>query len=130
MNISGIRPIIGVNDYNAIKNPELSGIPETEKQTVGEYLQEPEQEYSIAQSEPEKVFDYAGQYDPDAEYELKGTESDLLSLDVEKAISDMKKDQVLQQYQFFVGESLGQGRVTSTGENTNMFRTDENFDIP
>lgn len=129
MNISGIRPIIGVNDNNVIKSPEVSGAPETEKQMAGESWRKPEQEHSAMRQKTEKTFDYAGQYDPDAEYDLKGTESDLLSLDVEKAISDMKKDQVLLQYQFFVGESLGQGRVTSTGENANMFRTDENFDI-
>lgn len=34
-----------------------------------------------------------------------GSNSSLDNLDVQKAISDMKKDSVLQQYQFFVGSS-------------------------
>lgn len=34
-----------------------------------------------------------------------GRDSDIHSLDVEKAIDDMKKDKVLQQYQYFVGSS-------------------------
>lgn len=34
-----------------------------------------------------------------------GKDSDIHSLDMERAISDMKKDQVLQQYQYFVGRS-------------------------
>ncbi|MBP5198766.1 MAG: hypothetical protein J6033_06930 [Lachnospiraceae bacterium] len=34
-----------------------------------------------------------------------GTESDIKTLDMEKAISDMKKDGVLQRYQYFVGNS-------------------------
>ena len=34
-----------------------------------------------------------------------GRDSDIHSLDVEKAIDDMKKDEVLQQYQYFVGSS-------------------------
>lgn len=34
-----------------------------------------------------------------------GKDSDIRSLDMEKAISDMKKDQVLQQYQYFVGSA-------------------------
>jgi hypothetical protein len=34
-----------------------------------------------------------------------GKDSDIYSLDVENAISDMKKDDVLRQYQFFVGSS-------------------------
>lgn len=34
-----------------------------------------------------------------------GKDSDIEDLDMQKAISDMKKDQVLQQYQYFVGSS-------------------------
>lgn len=34
-----------------------------------------------------------------------GKDSDIGALDMQKAISDMKKDQVLQQYQYFVGKS-------------------------
>lgn len=41
--------------------------------------------------------------------EAAGRSSDIKSLDVQKAISDMKKDQVLQQYQYFVGGSRNTG---------------------
>ena len=34
-----------------------------------------------------------------------GQDKDIQTLDVQKAISDMKKDQVLQQYQYFVGSA-------------------------
>ena len=34
-----------------------------------------------------------------------GKDSDIHSLDMEKAIDDMKKDSILQQYQYFVGNS-------------------------
>ena len=34
-----------------------------------------------------------------------GQDEDIQTLDVQKAISDMKKDQVLQQYQYFVGSA-------------------------
>ena len=34
-----------------------------------------------------------------------GKDSDIHSLDMERAISEMRKDQVLQQYQYFVGRS-------------------------
>lgn len=43
-----------------------------------------------------------------------GRDSDIHSLDVEKAIDDMKKDQVLQQYQYFVGSSRNLFAVEST----------------
>lgn len=38
-------------------------------------------------------------------FDMKGRESDILSLDMEKAVSDMQKDQALMQYQYFVGDS-------------------------
>lgn len=37
------------------------------------------------------------------DFDYIGQDSDIRSLDMEKAISDMKKDQILQQYQYFVG---------------------------
>ncbi len=39
------------------------------------------------------------------DFEYLGKDHDIHSLDMQKAISDMKKDDVLQQYQYFVGNS-------------------------
>lgn len=46
-----------------------------------------------------------------------GTDSDLNNLDMQKAISDMQKDQILQNYQYFVGSagSLLGGMPTEDG---------------
>ena len=38
-------------------------------------------------------------------FEMKGRESDIAALDMEKAVSDMQKDQALMQYQYFVGDT-------------------------
>ena len=38
-------------------------------------------------------------------FEMKGRDSDIDALDIEKAVSDMQKDQALMQYQYFVGDS-------------------------
>ena len=38
-------------------------------------------------------------------YDYLGSESSLTGLDMQKAISDMKRDSVLQEYQYFVGSS-------------------------
>lgn len=38
-------------------------------------------------------------------YDYLGSESNLSDLDIQKAISDMKKDSILQDYQYFVGSS-------------------------
>lgn len=41
-------------------------------------------------------------------FDYIGSDSDLESLDIQRAVSDMKKDQVLQEYQFFVGSDINQ----------------------
>ena len=38
-------------------------------------------------------------------FEMKGRQSDIAALDIEKAVSDMQKDQALMQYQYFVGDT-------------------------
>lgn len=40
-----------------------------------------------------------------SDFEMKGRDSSLNALDMEKAVSDMQKDQALLQYQYFVGNS-------------------------
>lgn len=75
MNISGISSYWGFYDYNSIRSEEV------------------------------KKADYAERYQPDFEYGPSGADRDIYQLDVTRAISDMQKDQVLLQYQFFVGGS-------------------------
>lgn len=38
-------------------------------------------------------------------FDYLGSESGLMNLDVQKAVSDMRKDSILQEYQYFVGAS-------------------------
>lgn len=121
MNISGIRPSAGFYDYNTIKSEELSA--EQTQKTLTAQQSDTEQEAVMnveASAKPDTgAMDYANRYQPDASYDLKGADSELMSLDVEKAISDMKRDQVLQQYQFFIGESQAEQLLES--------RNQENF---
>lgn len=49
----------------------------------------------------------------DDTYEMIGSESDLNKLDMQKAISDMQKDKILQDYNYFVGSSVMQQRNIS-----------------
>ncbi|MDD6195040.1 MAG: hypothetical protein PUB19_09095 [Lachnospiraceae bacterium] len=114
MNISGIRPVSGYYDYNEIKRTDqISTLQTPEISTSDAGRQETEitaPEGRSAEVESRQTFgayDYASQYNPDATYSLKGAESDIRSLDVEKAISDMRKDEVIHQYQYFVGQDLG-----------------------
>ena len=50
-------------------------------------------------------------------FEMKGRNSDINALDMEKAVSDMQKDQALMQYQYFVGD-------------TNLFASEDGVVIP
>lgn len=104
MNISGIRPGAGFYDYNTIKTDQIAK-QQVESEEKAKVLFAVGEELETDDREDTGALDFAKRYQPEVSYELKGSESDIKGLDVEKAISDMKKDQVLQQYQFFVGES-------------------------
>ena len=109
MNISGIRPYSGFYNINNVSNvhnnrPEEVSQPVETKEEVKEVSKE-----AIEAAKSKQTFgsyDYADQYRPTENFEVKSEKSDLRSLDVEKALSDMRKDQVIQQYQVFVGENV------------------------
>ena len=49
----------------------------------------------------------------DDTFDMIGSESDLNKLDIQKAISDMQKDKILQDYSYFVGSSMIQPGIAS-----------------
>ena len=116
MNISGIRPSIGFYDYNSIKqtqSPEAAGVAAESMVNAVEPVKPvetsapTEAEISAArQKQTFGAYDYASTYKPDETFSMKGTESDINSLDVERAVNDMQKDSMLRQYQYFVGTQL------------------------
>lgn len=127
MNISGIRPSLGFYSYNSIKIDELRN----QQLAVTAQEQAPMQEESTGYKDQLPVeqnftsYDYAKSYQPDETYELKGAESDISKLDVEKTMSDLEKDKVLEQYQYFVGDQAHaiaidmntESRIPRSGEN-------------
>ena len=133
MNISGIRTGAGFYDYNSIKINEVRSqqiqeareseqIPVTGTVEQNDSTDAKVEQIPAAQKEDYGVADFNAKYQPDASYDLKGFDSDISKLYVEKALSDLKKDQVLQQYQFFVGDDA----FTST-EKLKQVREEENF---
>ena len=114
MNISGIRPTIGFYDYNEIKKTEaVAAESVAASQPAGQVAENQPEKSPVQGRTPETeakqtfgAYDYAAQYNPKATYSLKGAESDIHSLDVEKAVSDMQKDEVIHQYQYFVGQEM------------------------
>lgn len=128
MNISGIRPSLGFYSYNSIKIDELRN----QQLAVTAQEQAPMQEESTGYKDQLPVeqnftsYDYAKSYQPDETYELKGAESDISKLDVEKTMSDLDKDKVLEQYQYFVGEQAHAIAIDMNTENK-IPRSGENF---
>ena len=108
MNISGIRPSIGFYDYNSIRiRQELGALAaeEPEKESLVENPEISVTEDDIAEARKNQTFgnyDFASQYKPGETFELKGVDSDIKSLDVEKAVSSMQKDSIIHRYQYFV----------------------------
>lgn len=128
MNISGIRPSLGFYSYNSIKIDELRN----QQLAVTAQEQAPMQEESTGYKDQLPVeqnftsYDYAKSYQPDETYELKGAESDISKLDVEKTMSDLEKDKVLEQYQYFVGDQAHAIAIEMNTENK-IPRSGENF---
>ena len=131
MNISGIRPSEGFYSYNSIRVNELrnSQIMRS-KQAVDDTasqqsIADDTADYEAARARQSfTLLDYA--YDSNASYELNGADSDISTLDVAKAVSDLDKDKVLQQYQRFVGSADGTV-MQQAALNEQINRETENF---
>ncbi|WP_028242589.1 hypothetical protein [Pseudobutyrivibrio ruminis] len=111
MNISGIRPSTGFYDQNFTRINSDFGLNVKGTAGIGDSVTE-DKIYTVdisedaIQQEARKdqtfgSYDYASQYKPE-EHQLKGVDSDISKLDVEKAINDMKKDTAIHRYQYFV----------------------------
>lgn len=133
MNISGIHPYASYNQIDSVSSRAAGTAAESTSASGSSSAQSAEgaQQNSrdrINEAKSRQTFgtyDFANQYRPEENFEMKGADSDLRTLDVERAISDMQKDEVLHQYQFFVGESAGAGAVASQPTE----RGGENFSL-
>lgn len=121
MNISGIRPYAGFYEYNSIKaaelrNQQIAASQEEEPADLdSKAVENAAGAVSAATGQNFTSWDFARTYDPKASYELKGVNSDINSLDVMKVVSDLDKDKVIRQYQYFVGDRK-QGQQDQTSQ--------------
>lgn len=118
--------ISGVNDYSVMQNYKIPSAPVfgPEKKVisdvpVNDIRENPSADYQASVDNglsietsvkiPERkdalLEDISLTFNLQEEFGYLGQDSDIRSLDMEQAISDMKKDEVLQQYQYFVGRS-------------------------
>lgn len=128
MNISGIRPQEGFYTYNTNRINEQKTLQIQDLKRLEQEPQQEQQDVTADQSRPEQSFsayDYAQGYDAEASYDMVGADSNIHDLDVEKAISDMQKDQLLQQYQFFIGTRQEAAGV----QNPPALRPSEDFKL-
>ena len=112
----------GVSDYSSLfsnyKVPEipavdyrrLSKAEEADAQVKQSEQRSRDIDLSIEESPvkrpgPTDVNEISLSFNRGEDYGYIGSDSDIAGLDMQKAISDMRKDKVLQQYQYFVGES-------------------------
>ena len=73
-------------------------------------------------------FNYAKEYRPDETYDLVGADSDIHSLDLQKVMSDLEKDKVIRQYQYFVNDDGLSGFVAKEKDPSEVvLRSGENF---
>ena len=115
--ISGVNGISGIGrmqDYS-IQMPQPAKTVIVEETGADSHVASPEQinsgnpavvkeSASLQEQKPNAPLeDISITFHKQDDFGYIGRDSDIRSLDVEKAISDMRKDQILQQYQYFVG---------------------------
>lgn len=134
MNVSGIRPYAGFYDYNSIKTNELRSrqLSQAKDETLEVQNNPAVQDNPVAEATPKQdftSFDYSKKYEPNKNYDLKGVDSDIYNLDTQKAISDLDKDQVLKQYQYFVGDKNQAVVNKAMNPAEKIYRSGENFSL-
>ncbi len=123
MNISGIRPIGGyqtLNNYTPGVNrgsaQERVYLAPLEEQDLTEVKKEDSDIARFSRARANQTFgayDFANQYKPEDSFEIhSGREARLA--DVDKAITNMQKDEVLHQYQTFLGERGNAAKSATT----------------
>lgn len=127
MNVSGVSPTAGIYSYNSIRLNELRNQQIVASKEAHQQIEEPvlQMQESVNLEQTYTSYDYAQEYRAGETYELKGVDADINKLDVAKAVSDLDKDQILQQYQYFVGEASYATAKENAAEM--QLRSGENF---
>ena len=134
MNVSGIRPYAGFYDYNSINTNELRSrqLSQAKDEALEVQNNPATLDNPVAEAAPKQdftSFDYSKKYEPNKNYDLKGVDSDIYNLDTQKAISDLDKDQVLKQYQYFVGDKNQAVVNKAMNPAEKIYRSGENFSL-
>ena len=134
MNISGLRPFEALDHFKVDNEviakaqsdrisrmaiPEGKLTPKNKSVDVNVQIEKPISQKLTAS-------DYAGKFDPNASFEMKGSDSDIRKLDEVAKQKVESKDSVLLQYQFYVGPKNSVEEEMQATQNAKQL---ENFDF-
>lgn len=126
MAINSLQGFGGFNSYKVVDIPKVdieAVKKQEEEKKASEAVIPQSQAVAEAKSEPQKpdnrtrsanLEDVSLTFNKGDDFSFLGSEFKLEDLDMQKAISDMRKDSILQDYQFFVGTSEG---IDNSGAN-------------
>ncbi len=83
-----------------------SGNAAEEQPTGGQIQQSAAEESALQKRTSVNPSEISMTFHKEETFDYLGSESSLMNLDMQKAISDMKKDSILQDYQYFVGSTI------------------------
>ena len=115
----GIRMLTGFDNYSSYYRTSQIPVVSTEEVKQQDMQKEqlkasaPEEQNSQPLMQPEEDFrtktadleNISLTFNKEETFDYIGNESGLAGLDMQKAISDMRKDEILQGYQYFVGSA-------------------------
>lgn len=100
---SNYRPIqIPMVDVSEVAKQDENAIKASENVVAAPVLETPVNDNRSRMADLDNI---SLNFNTGDDYSYIGSESDMTTLDMEKLISDMKKDKVLEDYQYFVGST-------------------------
>lgn len=106
-----ITPVIPENTHKVSDASELQDISTKEvansvNMEEGNHV-EPVEAGNTFRVKNVDIHDISLRFNANDDYSYIGRDVDIQNLDMQKAVSDMQKDGILKQYQFFVGTAVG-----------------------
>ena len=100
---SNYRPVqIPMVDVSEVAKQDENAIKASENVVAAPVLETPVNDNRSRMADLDNI---SLNFNTGDDYSYIGSESDMATLDMEKLISDMKKDKVLEDYQYFVGST-------------------------
>lgn len=115
-NHTNVYPVQGEKEVFSVSTSSQKML--TQEINTGEALKEAALESSVSNQAPKKaeLENISLTFNKDEIYEYIGKEKEIENLDVQKAVQGAKKDEILQQYHYFVG-SPGIGEEIFSSED-------------